>query len=94
MKKASTSTRGPLAALLLDGLDEPPAGYVPLGTTAEDLVRHLAFCQLAELSEQTYNLATFTHAAKAFGIDVKKILDAAAPVEKPSAKGGAKGKKS
>ncbi len=60
------------------------ASYVPLGTTAEDLLRHAAFKALAsEVGNSWSAPREFPKRAKLLGIDVKKILDEAAPVEKP-----------
>jgi hypothetical protein len=55
------------------------AAYVPKGTTAEDLVRHVAFQLLANDLLEWRAPTDFPKQAKAFGIDVKKIVDAAAP---------------
>jgi len=53
---------------------------VPLGKTAEDLVRHVAFFDLVNLSDVDLNGTTgFIAEGKALGVDVKKILEEAAP---------------
>ncbi len=71
---------------------------VPVGKTAEDLVRHLAFMDLVLGSEQDAygdRGRVFTADAKAIGVDVAKILDAATPgpARAPSAPASDKGKK-
>lgn len=63
---------------------------LPRGKSAEDLVRHLASCVINAEAGGYFGHERFPKAAKAFGIDVAKILDAAAPLEpKPKAPAGA-----
>lgn len=57
-------------------------GYVPRGATAEDLVRHCGFLLLAGEAMEYRAPEEFPKRAKAFGIDVVKILDTVAPEEK------------
>lgn len=98
VKKAPTKAGGLLAEIVLGALTrdtsaKAAAEFVPRGSNAEDLVRHAAFIVLhGEASHLWSAPEHFPKQAKAFGIDVKKILDAEAPGEK-AAKGGAKGKK-
>lgn len=70
---------------------------VTLGTTAEDLVRHAAFLVLARTAfNDLWGPRDFPKMAKALGLDLKKILDAAAPAPKAApgpAKPVVKGKK-
>jgi ParB/RepB/Spo0J family partition protein len=82
VKKAPTKAAGLLGQIIVQEL-RPWRGatnHVPLGTTAEDLVRHVVFVILAE-EAMDYNAATdFPTRMKAFGLDAKKILDQAAPL--------------
>jgi hypothetical protein len=57
----------------------------PRGTTAEELVRHLAFAVLHRDATFYGAYQHFPKQAKAFNVDVEKILNAAAPVEAPKA---------
>ena len=86
VKKTPTKASGLLATIILDhvkpdwgGLNKP-GEHVPLGTTAEDLVRHAAFIILA--NEAMWYSNEFKSRVKALTIDIKKILDAAAPLPK------------
>jgi ParB/RepB/Spo0J family partition protein len=63
--------------------DQGAVRMMPRGKTAEDLVRHLAFLDLYEETGQWDAHLQFPKRAKQLGIDVAKILDEAAPVEKP-----------
>jgi len=90
VKKAPTKATGLLATIILEAVADRRSGqpdvgrYVPRGTSAEDLVRHAAFTVLAsEATDRWSGHERFPKRAKAFGIDVRKILDAAAPVPKP-----------
>jgi hypothetical protein len=67
--------------------------YVPLGTTAEDLVRHAAFVVLADEAHEWRAFREYIKVGRAFGIDVKKLVDEAAPVEKPKPEISAPAKK-
>ena len=70
------------------------AEYVPLGKTPEDALRHAAFVTLHCEAVSWHGPGNFVKRAKAFRIDVKKIVDEIAPVEQPApAKAAAKGKK-
>lgn len=90
--KAPTKAGGLLAKIILDELAPDPwerkhmakiEGLVPSGTTAEDLVRHAAWCIISkDIAIDTGAPERFPSRAKAFGIDVKKLLDEHAPVEK------------
>jgi len=88
VKKASPRSGGFLAEIILErfqpdyGRPRDAGDYVARGTTAEDLVRHAAFCALvAELAEWDAP-REFPKRAKAFGLDVKKIVDEVAPAPK------------
>lgn len=93
VKKAPAGSQGLLAKVILEGQGRRREAqqYVPIGKSAEDLVRHVAFVVLSGdlLDVWAGPREGFKH-AKAFGIDLKKILDQAAPVEKPkkAEKGG------
>jgi ParB/RepB/Spo0J family partition protein len=90
VKKAPLKPTGLLATMLTGAINVMPedSQYVPIGKTAEDLVRHLAFALAAGDCYQVANQwgrERFTKQLQAFGIDAKKILNEAAPVEKPKA---------
>lgn len=96
VKKAPTKPTGLLAKLILDrcqqnyhGRNIQHADYVPLGSSAEDLVRHAAFVVLADEACEWPAFEEFPKRARAFGVDVKKIVDEAAPVVQTSAQGEA-----
>lgn len=103
VKAAPTKASGVLAQLIVRecqpwGGAKQAAKYMPLGTTADDLIRHVAFMLLHETISNSYHAPEhFPKFAKALGIDVQKILDQKAPIEKPKtappAKGQHKGKK-
>lgn len=101
VRKAPAKAKGFLAQIVLQkvyryGLGAKKVGeHVPLGTTAEDLVRHAAFAVLyGELADDWRAVHDFPKRAKALNIDVKKLLDEHAPVEKKEpGKQAAKGKK-
>lgn len=87
VKNAPARAKGQLADLILEdalssrSAPKNAADLVPRGNTAEDLVRHVAFVLLAtEVLDDWYGYKEFPKRAKAFGIDVKKILDEVAPV--------------
>lgn len=89
VKKAPTVASGYLASVVVaecapnwNGLTSKKVAdrYVPRGRTAEDVLRHAAFLVLAkEASNEYHGARDFPKIAKALGIDLKKILDAAAP---------------
>jgi len=91
VKKAPTKASGLLAQLVIrecapnyGGLTSAAAAsYVPVGATAEDVLRHAAFMVLAHGVHGWSGPREFPKRAKALGIDVQKILDQAAPVEQP-----------
>jgi len=89
VKKAPTKATGLLAQIILGSIREYGEGVpdtVPLGKTAEDLVRHTAFRILAqEVRDDWRAPREFPKRAKAFGIDVKKIVDEMAPAPRPEA---------
>jgi ParB/RepB/Spo0J family partition protein len=97
----SAAPGGPLADILIEeALNEakPPKNAPPIGTTAEDLVRHLAFLAIED-NIGWMGAERATKLLKPLGVGVKNIMDAAAPIKpepakpapKPAAK--AKGKK-
>lgn len=62
------------------------ADYVAQGRTAEDLVRHLVFLRLCNDTTGWYAFRDFHSRAKAFGVDVRAIVDKIAPkVKAPAA---------
>lgn len=91
VKKAAARAQGLLGAILLEELAQESwraerspkkaAEYVPRGTTAEDLVRHAAFLILHGEACGYGAAADFPKRAKAFGLDVKAILDDVAPAQ-------------
>jgi ParB/RepB/Spo0J family partition protein len=87
VKKASARANGLLASIVLEACDLDWAAkkidvahYVPRGTTAEDALRHMAFRLL--VNDLTDGNDYFPKRAKAFGLDVRKIVDEAAPKPK------------
>ena len=89
VKKAPTKASGLLAKIVIDevtrdGGNRKAAAYVPLGTTAEDALRHAAFIAIYQ-NGQTYfehALAQLTKIGRAFHVDVKKIMDQVSPLPK------------
>ena len=84
VQRAPTKATGLLADVILRHVRKRhptmKLDYVPRGSSAEDLVRHAAFHVLAgEASDSWMGPLYFPKRARAFGIDVKKILAAAAP---------------
>lgn len=85
VKKAPTRATGLLAEIVLEQLDmgyghkDYSADYMPRGTTAEDLVRHAAFRVLMNELQEWSAVDEFPKRAKAFGLDVCKIVDTIAP---------------
>ena len=89
VKKAPAKATGLLADIVLrEAVDrygrgkEKLAQLVPRGSSAEDLVRHMAFLVLMQESAGWGAPEKFPKRARTFGVDVRKILDEAAPVEK------------
>jgi len=89
VKKAPAGAGGVLGKELLQALENYSYGpassaakHVPLGKSAEDLVRHMAFrIILADTEELDLNDKRFVAGAKALGVDVVKIVEAAAPAD-------------
>ena len=87
VKKAPARAAGLLGETVLDSIcdhrpeREAAIRFVARGTTAEDLVRHAAFLVLAREAGEWGAWDDFPKRAKAFGIDVAKILDEVAPLE-------------
>lgn len=92
--KASASSKGKLAQVLLDAVDAPArAGVaaVPIGRTADDLVRHLAFRALARKSGDIHwGRPKFVKQAKALGVDVNKLYNAELAKARAAEKSAAK----
>lgn len=90
VKKAPTKSGGFLVQTILGALtrdddisSKAAARLVPMGKSAEDLIRHAAFIVLAGEAGNTYWAPKdFPRRARALNIDIPKILDQAAP-EKP-----------
>lgn len=80
---ASADAKGPLADLLIDSLSQyggPPKELPPRGTTAEDLVRYLAAIDLMEAARDEWSaMRELPGRLKPLGVDLKKIVDKAAP---------------
>jgi ParB family chromosome partitioning protein len=88
VKKAPTRAGGLLGEILIAGCADDytdkggkkAAAYVPRGTTADDLIRHAAFiCLYIDAVRPSNSQETFPKRAKAFGLDVRKLVDEAAP---------------
>ncbi len=81
----SAESTGPLAKILLGVVSDrgvPKSNPVPLGRTAEDLVRHLVFLHACDNVAYDWNIDERLPAmAKSFGVDAAKILNEAAPVQ-------------
>jgi len=79
---ASTAATGPLAGIIMERLyirhgEKTADEMMPLGTTAEDLVRHVAFQILSDQIHDQWNAEReLPKIAKAFGIDLKKVISA------------------
>jgi len=86
VKKAPGSARGHLADLVIDALGNYQAStavaerYVTRGKTAEDLVRHVGFIILMSRAKGWQAPHELPKLAKAFGVDVKKIVDQESPM--------------
>jgi len=109
VKKAPAGAAGVLGGIILKAVDEyllyggirtKAAKHVPMGKSAEDLVRHLAFAlvrrDVADHYDQQFSgdSARRLAIAKGLGVDVKKIVDQVAPLtEAPKAKAAKKAKK-
>jgi ParB/RepB/Spo0J family partition protein len=98
VKKAPAGAKGPLGKILLDESRGEADEYMPLGTTADDLVRFLAFDVLTEHPDRWHGLKEFAADLKPFGVDVKKHLAdvdkaAAAKKDAPAAASGRAAKK-
>ncbi len=87
VKKAPARADGLLGQILL-GSVTPYSGarltakLVTRGKSAEDLVRHAAFIVLRREAGSWNAPSDFPKRAKAFGVDVKKILDEVAPKDR------------
>jgi ParB/RepB/Spo0J family partition protein len=90
VKKASTKAGGLLADLVLrrcrmnyQARNLDTGRYVARGTTAEDFVRHAAFVVLTDELLEWSAPQDFPKRAKAFNLDVRKIVDQVAPPPTP-----------
>ncbi|MEY2849630.1 MAG: hypothetical protein RI885_2297 [Actinomycetota bacterium] len=105
VKRASAAPGKLLGSVLTEHICQA-AGYgakgsaaaakrVPLGKTAEDLVRHLTMIALLNESDSDWDGSRkrFTARAKAFGVDVAKLIDEEAPAVQTSAAPAKKGRK-
>jgi hypothetical protein len=85
VRKAPAGAGGVLAEIILgrDRDDSKHAGeWIPRGRSAEDLVRHLAFMDILDSAgDYAWAREGLTKHAKALGVDVKKILQEAAPAK-------------
>jgi len=98
VKKAPVGATGLLAEIVVECCTEqrhgPKTTEVPRGKTAEDLVRHAAFLVIHSQVHGYQAFRDFPKHAKAFGVDVRKIVDEVAPPpapEKPAAAAKAQG---
>lgn len=80
---ASADAKGPLADLLVSAITyggDPVKGLPPRGTTAEDLVRYLAASDLIACAAESWSaMRELPGRLKPLGLDLKKIVDKAAP---------------
>lgn len=86
VKKAPTKAGGLLAQIVVDAVNprsgggvKASDGLVPRGKTADDLLRYAAFIVLVGEASGWQAPEAFPKRAKAFGVDVVKIVDAIAP---------------
>jgi len=100
VRKAPAKAKGLLAQIVFDAAKrygasgKGAAQYIPLGTTAEDFIRHVAhYILYRELADDHWGCQAFPKRAKAFGIDVKKLLDEHAPAPKAEKPAKASNKK-
>ena len=99
VKKAPTKASGVLGQILLESVRDyrtpkTITEFVPLGSSAEDLVRHAAFILLhTEVLDTWHAPEQFPKRAKALGLDVVKIVDQVAPKPVPAATSGSADKK-
>lgn len=102
VKAMPTHAKGLLADLIMQAVTnwdwrergKKYQNLIPRGITTEDLVRHAALIILHEHAANKYSSPEhFPKMAKAYGVDVQKVLDEAVPVEPPKAEKPAKAKK-
>lgn len=82
VRKAPTKASGLLAKIVLDECQdryskkdvEKVSSFIPLGTTADDLIRHAAWSVIFQQAYEWDAPTEFPKIAKAFGIDVSKLL--------------------
>jgi ParB/RepB/Spo0J family partition protein len=86
VKKAPANATSVLAQVVVDYYRASRSKLITRGKTAEDLVRYLAFGILESTVDQYWMIDDTTKRFKQLlGIDVTKILDEAAPIEKAPA---------
>lgn len=89
VKKAPTGSTSCLGEIVQDlivehcytGNRKKALELIPLGETADDLVRHIAFWSLVDMGEHHWEREAFIKHAKFFGVDAMKIVDQVAPVQ-------------
>ncbi len=91
VKKAPAKATGLLADLILDSmgdsyLEKGADKYLARGTSAEDLIRYIAFNVVYGQIDNQWDRENFLKTAKALGVDAQKILDQVAPVQTSAAK--------
>lgn len=95
----STNGKSAIAELVLkecagQGATKDVLALLPPGTNAESILRHCAFLCIVDVAAQSYlREHHMPQLAKRFGVDLKRIIDQAAPVKKPAAKKASKAKK-
>ena len=86
VKKAPTKASGFLTKVIIEKCalfsSKTASKYLPLGNSAEDILRHAAFLALSTEAVGWRAHQDFPKLARALNIDIPKILDQAAP-EKP-----------
>jgi ParB/RepB/Spo0J family partition protein len=93
IRKGATGAAGAVGKFVLKAVSDRVhrrggASPLPVGKTADDLLRHLAYMVVAGSIEYglqfDWERKRIADQAKAFGLDLVKIRDEAAPVEKPA----------
>jgi hypothetical protein len=98
VKAAPTKAGGLLASIVLravggnhGGIAKEALKHVPVGKTAEDVVRAAAFVVLTREVHSFGVAEDLPKRAKAFGVDARKIVDQVAPPDPPTVQTSAKG---
>jgi len=82
IKEAPATVSGPLGKILLGTRHARAKDVIPPGTTAEDLVRHLAYAEAVSYLYDAWAVQHhFAAIGKALDIDLKKVVDAASPLQ-------------